>query len=993
MPCSLFSIVFAAKLLYVLVFTIFAAGISVTFVLHHYLSEKDNWAIEAHAHGGLDEALFLTSQSFASLTTFMSIVATTNGVMSPSNWTREAAATMSNQTAGKIGSLAWWESLPVAEAGALTSRLETLRVEYGFPRNYTDLSPRILTAQGVKPLSQFYPTPTTEVTCGPITAIEVQGDMYCIPKPPSAASCTQSNSCITPLMYLSSIPVDVFGEDVFTYGNLLLDLSRVESRERVIARAISMGKPVASEPVALVSSGAPSIGVSIWSPVFRYTEVCVASTCYTPIRGLLATTVQATWLKAELESSQQLAHLWWAVYDTETSLVLASSHPLSDSSPYVLAHLLEKHTFVEFGEGGVTELAREVTALGRTWRIAVRVREKDASRYRTEVPILALIFGLFLSLAIPGMLLLLACAQRMRSRSRVKQLQSQHDAELRVHDTVLGYIHHELRSPLHVLTGCIDEASYCIRPRPADSSTSGSGFDHGLVGQDSLPNSFTASTEDDVAELTLEPYLASPSATHAHAERIALRFLRGARDAVVTMTRHVDDMLDFAKLRRGEFVAVHSPVNVLRLVRRTVHHLRSFAQVPVRCDTRKYEEQAAQIGNPSLVRCVTDPGRLEQLVTNGLTNAIKHTYTGYILVSIHLELSRSKPLRTLQEDATQQAGAVLTDSAAFQPVSLPQNNTHYTLIIKVTDTGEGLQGTPPELLFKPFVSYDRAAKQSSKLHSTGLGLPLCQTLANRLGGRISLKDTGAGCEFSIALPVAVMLPSSVASNSASPTPASTTLAERNLADKHHSAAAPAVSGEEIPQLSTTATAAVSISAVRVTNPYPDSSATAVPGAEQSTKDAVRLTSRILVVDDVPMNVKLASNMIRRLGGRVTGLKTPPFESQVISALRATGQMVVPNNSEAKSEDFEDRYDAIFLDIRLGNENGVHLFSNLKRLWAVQPPVEIPKVVAMTASATLEDIKIYRDKGFHGLLSKPFKIDRVKATLDHIYGGDGWKELT
>lgn len=102
----------------------------------------------------------------------------------------------------------------------------------------------------------------------------------------------------------------------------------------------------------------------------------------------------------------------------------------------------------------------------------------------------------------------------------------------------------------------------------------------------------------------------------------------------------------------------------------------------------------------------TDPARVQQILVNFLTNAIKHTDEGSITLGV-TKLS--------------------ADDIRFS----------------VTDTGEGIPADKAEAIFERF------EKLNTTRPGTGLGLPICRSLAGCLGGKVYLDTTyeGPGSRF------------------------------------------------------------------------------------------------------------------------------------------------------------------------------------------------------------------------------------------------------
>lgn len=114
-----------------------------------------------------------------------------------------------------------------------------------------------------------------------------------------------------------------------------------------------------------------------------------------------------------------------------------------------------------------------------------------------------------------------------------------------------------------------------------------------------------------------------------------------------------------------------------------------------------------------------DFARMSQIISNLLSNAIKYTERGDIKLTIEIASIGNKPNK---------------------------------LRITVADTGRGITDSERPGLFKPFV---RSADAKRHVRGTGLGLSICAMLAQRLGGHVSLVNSGPdGSEFLISLPLA-----------------------------------------------------------------------------------------------------------------------------------------------------------------------------------------------------------------------------------------------
>ena len=108
-----------------------------------------------------------------------------------------------------------------------------------------------------------------------------------------------------------------------------------------------------------------------------------------------------------------------------------------------------------------------------------------------------------------------------------------------------------------------------------------------------------------------------------------------------------------------------------------------------------------------------DPSRIKQIMVNLISNAIKFTHEGEILVNVELE-----------EDL----------------------GDHVRIRFTVSDTGIGVDSDRREAIFEPFIQADGSAIR--KYGGTGLGLSISSRLARKMGSEIHLRSTpGEGAMF------------------------------------------------------------------------------------------------------------------------------------------------------------------------------------------------------------------------------------------------------
>ncbi|TIP02079.1 MAG: response regulator [Mesorhizobium sp.] len=174
----------------------------------------------------------------------------------------------------------------------------------------------------------------------------------------------------------------------------------------------------------------------------------------------------------------------------------------------------------------------------------------------------------------------------------------------------------------------------------------------------------------------------------------------------------INDILDFSKIDAGQLVLDPAPFNLAEAIE----------DVATLVSTRAKEKDLELIVRvqPGLDgQFVGDVGRIRQIVTNLLGNAVKFTDEGHVLVDVTGERVP--------------AGTKLT--------------------ISVTDTGIGIPEDKLKLVFEKFSQVDTS---STRRHEgTGLGLAITSRLVEMMGGEIgvdSAEGKGSTFWFTVTLP-------------------------------------------------------------------------------------------------------------------------------------------------------------------------------------------------------------------------------------------------
>ncbi|BCX89590.1 two-component system, sensor histidine kinase and response regulator [Methylomarinovum tepidoasis] len=173
----------------------------------------------------------------------------------------------------------------------------------------------------------------------------------------------------------------------------------------------------------------------------------------------------------------------------------------------------------------------------------------------------------------------------------------------------------------------------------------------------------------------------------------------------------LNDILDFSKLEAGKLEIERIPFNLVELAEETCALLASRAHA-------KGLELNLFVPPKLTSRCLGDPTRIRQVLTNLVGNAVKFTEQGEVTVTL-------KP----QEDGR--------------------------LRFEVRDTGIGMTPEVRERLFQPFTQAD--ASTTRRFGGTGLGLTISKQLVEKMGGEIGVEsepDRGSTFWFTLPLPPA-----------------------------------------------------------------------------------------------------------------------------------------------------------------------------------------------------------------------------------------------
>ncbi|MDZ7991642.1 MAG: GAF domain-containing protein [Nostoc sp. EfeVER01] len=186
-------------------------------------------------------------------------------------------------------------------------------------------------------------------------------------------------------------------------------------------------------------------------------------------------------------------------------------------------------------------------------------------------------------------------------------------------------------------------------------------------------------------------------------QRDFIEIIRSSGDALLSL---INEILDLSKLEAGEMALETLDFNLSTCVEEVVELLAPSAH-------NKGLEIAAIIDRNVPTQLKGDTGRLRQILMNLISNAIKFTSAGEVLVQAELR----SPL-------------------ALAEPSL--SSTTATIHFAITDTGLGISSEDQRKLFTPFTQVD--ASTTRKYGGTGLGLAICKQLVTLMGGAIGVES-------------------------------------------------------------------------------------------------------------------------------------------------------------------------------------------------------------------------------------------------------------
>jgi signal transduction histidine kinase/DNA-binding response OmpR family regulator len=188
-----------------------------------------------------------------------------------------------------------------------------------------------------------------------------------------------------------------------------------------------------------------------------------------------------------------------------------------------------------------------------------------------------------------------------------------------------------------------------------------------------------------------------------------LYFTKNIKTSSEYISKLVHDLLDFTQIEAGKITIENIPYSLNDIITDVAKSIQSIYEQK---SIALLIETDQKLNNP----IVGDPFRLRQILTNLIGNAYKFTEKGFIKIETKIDIENNK------------------------------------IRIIVEDSGIGIAEKKQLLIFEEFTQADKNIEK--KYGGTGLGLTISKSIAEILGGKLSLKSIlGKGSVFEIELPL------------------------------------------------------------------------------------------------------------------------------------------------------------------------------------------------------------------------------------------------
>ena len=208
----------------------------------------------------------------------------------------------------------------------------------------------------------------------------------------------------------------------------------------------------------------------------------------------------------------------------------------------------------------------------------------------------------------------------------------------------------------------------------------------------------------------------SLAATHIENREQVLDYLKKTATASQHLLSLINDVLDMSRIESGKVSLEPRPVHLPELV----HDLRDIIQSGISAKRISLFIDMVDVEDEDVI---ADPMRLNQIMLNIMSNAIKFTPAGGTIT-----------LRIVQKQTA------------------PQGCADYEFHIR--DNGIGMSPAFQEHIFEQFAREETSTV--SGIQGTGLGMAITRNIVDMMGGTIEVQtEQGRGTEFTVCLPMRV----------------------------------------------------------------------------------------------------------------------------------------------------------------------------------------------------------------------------------------------
>jgi signal transduction histidine kinase/DNA-binding response OmpR family regulator len=460
-----------------------------------------------------------------------------------------------------------------------------------------------------------------------------------------------------------------------------------------------------------------------------------------------------------------------------------------------------------------------------------------------------------------------------------------------------------------------------------------------------------------------------------------------------TLLAVINDILDFSKIEAGRLELERSPFRVAECVESALDLLAPRAE-------QKQLELALEIDASVPEAVEGDETRFRQVIVNLVSNAVKFTERGEVVVSVRARrVEGSADVRECD------------------------------LVVAVRDSGIGIPADRLDRLFRSFSQVD--ASTTRRYGGTGLGLAICRALSTLMGGTITVQSLpGRGSTFEFSARVVEVDAEAVRGRPSDPTWAR--LRGKRLLVVDDNATNRAILGrlarawgaEVVPVDSASAALALLDAGARFDAAVLDLQMPDMDGLQlaRAIRGRPALAGMPLVLLSSMGNLRRADPERALFAGLLTKPAKPALlratlaealdagttpadadreREQVVEAVRGLRVLVAEDNSvnqrvilrmlectglradlaanglEALDAVRRRTYDVVFMDVQMPEMDGLEA---TRRIRADAQAVGDPHVIALTACASEEDRAACLAAGVDDFLTKPMTLQTLRAAL-------------